>query len=244
MSYTKPIIDIIGDLISSFQFNTTIYKAVQTGTTWVLNVDNAFYAQKNFTLTIGGHDYLITDVYYAKSSKEVDVITVSDLSDTPQNITIDSFTLYPLYYFYGTLIDANVQISQVPDASNKTPMIFLRVDDTLQETFHDDPEDSHERVSKVKLYFLTQGNIAELDPSLITDRVYPMSRLMQSFIKQMNSTVSVFERWDEDYSTTVYAKFGVYASGRGMQKSVWVDDLSGIGLDISLKILRPQYCCS
>ena len=48
-----------------------------------------------------------------------------------------------------------------------------------------------------------------------------------------------FEIYDLNYDLTLYAKFGVYSSGKQSSK-IWADDLSGCGMDVKFKILRTQ----
>jgi hypothetical protein len=230
--YRKPLVNILSDLNSSLTYPVTILKATQNGTTWTLNVDDAYHAQKGFTITIGGKPYIIVSV---SAQTWGDILTVTG-TDT---ITATSFSMYSAYFFFGTLVDGGIQLGQIADASQKTPLIFLRVDDTLRETYNDDPEDSHERTSSCKLYYLSQGDDTLLNPDALAFYVEPMKRLAENFNQAMKDKISIFEIWDENYDLTNYAKFGVYSGGKQPSK-IWTDDLAGCGMDRKFKILRTQ----
>lgn len=234
MGYRKPLITILNDLITGLAFPVNILKVVQTGTVFVINVDNAYFAQKGFSITIGGKPYKITAV---DAFCWGDQLTVTGgLLDEIIDI---SFNMYTPYFFYGTLTDGGIQLAQQPNASQKTPLIFLRVDDTLVETYNDDPEDSHERSSACKIYFLSQGDDSLLNPDALAINVEPMKRLAEIFNKAIKEAYSIFEIWDQTYELKLYAKFGVYTADK-QQKKVWTDDLSGCGMDVRFKILRDQ----
>ena len=232
MRYRKPLVNILSDMISGLSFPVTIMKATSVGNVWTLNVDDAYFAQKGFTISIGGNNYTIVSV---EGKCWGDILTVTG----NHTITLQTFYLYTPYFFFGTLVDGGIQLSQVANANQKTPMIFLRVDDTLDETYHDDPADAHERISKCKLYFLSQGDNSLLNPDALTYYVEPMKRLLEIFVQAMNDTIAIFEIWNEDYDVTLYAKFGVYSGGKQPVK-IWDEELSGCGMDIKFKILRTQ----
>jgi hypothetical protein len=238
MKFRKPIVNILSDLVASILFPVKILKVTAAGNVYTINVDNAWHAQAGFKITIGAYQYTITSVSHLDSCNGgCDVIVVTDAGTNP--ITATSFTMYGIHFFYGTLVDGGIQLAQVADANQKLPMIFLRVDDTLSEAYHDDPEDSHERMSSVKLYFLSQGDETVLNTTAIPVFVDPMKRLAEIFIDAMNEAIAIFEIWQEDYNLTIYAKFGVYSGGKQPTK-IWADDLSGCGMDIKFKILRNQ----
>ncbi len=241
MRYKKPLTDIFSDLIAGLSFPVTIIKKTQTdATTWVLNVDDAYFAQKLFTVVIGGKNYVIDSVAPHCWGDQLTVIGVDP-------ITATSFDMYRPYFFYGTLTDGGIQLAQESNASDKTPMVFLRVDDTLIETFHNDPENAHERDSKCKLYYLSQGNDALLNPEALTVNVEPMKRLSEIINQAIIDAYGIFETDQQSYDLKLYAKFGVYTS-EGQKKKVWTDELSGCGVDVSFTILRDQNaqegnCC-
>ena len=233
MRYKKPLANILNDLISSLTFPVTIFKATQNGADWILNVDDAYYSQKGFTISIGGNNYIIQSV---QAQSTYDILTVTG---TP-TISVNTFNMYPIYFFYGTLVDGGIQLSQIANATQKTPLIFLPVDDSLVETYHNDPVTSHERSSRCKLYFLSQGDDSLLNPDALSLNVEPMKRLFEIFNDATKDAISIFDYYNQDFDLKLYAKFGVYSGGKQPSK-LWADDLSGCGVDIKFDILKTQY---
>ena len=236
MEYKAPIEDIISSAISAMTFPVTIYKIGQAFDIWTLTVDNVYHAQvgSQNIVTIGGHPYTITGIIY-NIADGVDQLTVQDLTGV-NSISATSFNMYAPFFFYGTLTETG---SELPtDNSQCSPMVFLRLDETLEETFHGDPQDSHERLTNCEIAFLAQNDYTQQTTGLISGAVTPMRRMMENFIEQVTSTVSTFEKLDWDYKVKYYTKVFVKAD----TKQIWSNQLSGVWGKFSLKILRPSDC--
>lgn len=235
MEYHEPIEDIIGDTISSMSFPVVIYKVDATGNTYVLNVDDVYHAQVGAQniVTIGGNPYTITGVTYGDRTcpDSVDVLTVEDIG-TSGPITSTSFEMYSPFFIYGTLTETGTELPT--DNSLCTPMIFLRLDETLEESFHEDPEDPHERDTTCEIACLTQGIYEQKTQELLDGGVTPMRRLMANFFEALKNEIKTYEIYDFNPKAKYYVK--VYV--RDSKKQLWSNKLSGVWDRVNLKILK------
>lgn len=235
MDYHKPIEDILSDTISSMSFPVSIYKIAFAGNTYTLNVDDVYHAQvgEQNIVTIGGNPYTITSVAYGdrECDNSFDVLTVEDTQGSGA-ISVDSFNMYAPFFIYGTLTETGTELPT--DNSQCTPMIFLRLDETLDETFHEDPADPHERDTACELAFLTQGVYEEKTQQLLDGGVTPMRRLMANFFEALKAEVKTYETYDFNPKAKYYTK--VYV--RDSKKQLWSNKLSGVWDRVTLKILK------
>ena len=217
-------------------FPVTIWGTSSVGSVYTLKVDDVYHAQIGLQniVTIGGNPYTITDITYGSGGcNSYDTLKVTDLTGA-NPITATSFNMYAPFFFYGTLNETGTELSQQSDSSLKTPMIFLRLDETLEETFHYDQADTHERDTSCEIAFLTQGIYNTTTSELLDNGVTPMRRLMDSFISAINDAVSTFEI----YSFNPRAKYYTKVYVRDSKKQLWSDQLSGVWDKFQLKILK------
>ena len=233
MDFHKPIEDILGDTIAAMTFPVTIYKVTASGTTYTLNVDNVYHAQigAQNIVTIGGKPYTITGITYGSGCNSVDILTVQDVG-TSGAITADSFNMYSPYFFFGTLNETGTELPT--DNSKCTPMVFLRLDETLEESFHEDPADPHERDTNCEISFLTQGIYTQQTEQLLDNGVTPMRRLMTEFIEALKDEVKTYEIYNFNPRSKYYTK--VYVSSP--TKQLFGIKLSGVWDRFTLKILK------
>ena len=245
MIYRQSAIDIIRDIVEGLTFPVTIITATNNGGgLHTLEVCDMYHAQPGFQVTIGGKTYTITEVVPATqpncAASTSDTLTVSGAST---NITATTFNLYTPFFFHGTPIAQGAELSQVTQAKNKTPMVWVN-DGTLEWTDSNDPTLNKERDIKCDLYCLTQG-----DPEKwVTDDAWekainPMERLRERIMVQLNAMPWRFEVEQRDELVKPFAKFGVFLSNRGMEKSLWHDKLSGVGNAMTLGVNRLENEC-
>lgn len=237
MSYKKSLIKILEPILLGMVFPVKVFKTVVTGSTGGVNtidiyVCDVFHAQVGFSITIGPNSFEIISVDDA-----LNIITVTGTATITAPLC---FHLYEPYFFHGTPRETNTEIVQQKDAFSKTPMFWLM--ETYTETFHDDPEDSHERDSDIRFFFLTQSSFAKQTEALHQDYLEPMKRLMQNFIEVYNAQRDIFEKWDFDYKVIPHTKFGVYINNLGYKAALFADQLSGIEVQATLKILKKDQC--
>jgi hypothetical protein len=219
---------IIESVVSSMTFPMTIMDVVENpDLTITIEVCDLRHTEPGRIVSIGGNDYT--------------VISIDDTNNTMilsagHTITATDFDLYGVYFFSGAPIDVEKQVTDITDATNKTPMVMLLV--PYDETVNDDVQEAVDRESRIVLFFLTQANWdAWTTQGIMENAVRPMSRLQQQF----QDTVRSDNRFSPDgqtYTITPRPKFGVYINNKGVQKAFQAMDLSGIQEDITLKVWK------
>ena len=233
MIYKESLIDILEQLVASIPTTVTVNNSVDNlDGTQTISVCDALYAQVGFQFTIGPDTYTIIAV-----DQENETITVSPAVPL---IVATSFSLYAPYFFHGTPIETSTELDQNKEASTKTPMVYLL--ENFSEEFNEDEELVVERESRVRLFFLTQANFAEWTTDNFYDfAIVPMRRLMENFFEQVR-TNRRFDTLEQSFTATNHIRFGVYISNRGVEKSLFVDNLSGVEMEITLTILKDNLC--
>ncbi len=117
-------------------------------------------------------------------------------------------------------------------------MVYLL--EIFSERFNEDV-DEFERVSDLRLFFLTHANFEEWEIDEFYDNsIKPMQRLVQHFIDTLNKQVRVQQI--RDYELTNLSRFGVYVNNKGFESTLFEDKLSGVELRISLELRKPTDC--
>jgi len=242
MAYLESLVDIIDGIVSGLTFPVTIKSVVETtivtdeGETidvYAITTCDIYHAQPSFYVTIGGHSYLIRRI-----DASTNVLYVSG----SVSITATSFNLYTPYFFHGVPIEVGNELMNIPDAVDKTPMIWLH--ENYLEEIDRNPESIIERVSSFRLFFLTQANNELwLVDTAYENAIMPMRRLSEIFISALEEATGRFETDDFKYDVTNYAKFGVYISNKGVLKNMFVDKLGGCELAMDLPIIKDLSCC-
>lgn len=252
--YKKSLIDILNAEVSALVFPVNCVKvgsalsptsiirkppSVALGFNYVLNVDNCYHAQIGFMITIGSNQYEIVAVAY-RVAPGMDQITVNDSTGSNPPVT-GEFNMYTVFFEHGTPKETDTALAQERQAILKYPMIWLW--EEFQETFDDDQESSTERVSDIQLCFLTQSDYSALKDDIATNFVEPMSRLWNAFLEQrINNPMSNYVRNDLKYKVIRKNKFNVYISGKGSDKQLFADNLSGVIIQVQLPLLKTQEC--
>ena len=233
MGYRRTMVDIFRDLVASMTFPVTIDSQSASGNTWTLIVCDLYHAEVGRTVTIGGNDYVIASI---DSDTNTMVVTGAD------PIVVTTFNLYLPFYFHGTPIATDDELVKENEANSKTPMIWLL--ETFGEEREQDPLSMHDRYFTGKLFFLTQAD----HEKWLTDEAYikaiePMDRLAQTFITYIESNPGDFDLPTLKYKIDSYAKFGVYITNKGMEKNMFADKLSGVGISFSPLTLQKGGIC-
>src|SRR3989304_3963435 len=185
MIYKQNSIDIIGAVVSSMTFPVSITNVSSVGNVHTLTVCDLYHSQAGFTVTIGGNDYLITQVL------EPDTIIVTGTAP----IIVSSFNLYTPFYFHGTPIETNIELAQEKNAFDKTPMVWFLGNFT--DRFFDDSEDTREREIRFRLFFLTQANHEKwLVDDAYLNAIKPMRNLSEQFVEKLRALPARFDLID------------------------------------------------
>lgn len=244
MHQRRSSIDIIRMVVESLTFPVDIVSIVTTGNTHVLTVCNLYHAQPGFTVTIGGNEYTITeiDAQYADSCSDGGPVYTMTVEGSV-NISVDNFTLYAPKFFHGTPIQTDAEITEIPNAADKTPMIWAL--ENYKDHFYDDPENARDRDLRMRIFFLTQPGLAtEKTDDRYHHCIEPMRRLQERFVDRLRAMRGDFNTHDWEYEVENYARFGVYINNKGVEKNWFADKLSGCELNLNPLIVLKDGICS
>lgn len=234
MTYPTPY-DVLMESVKDLVDRTMEITAVaSTGNSHVLTVCDVKYAEagQGFTVDINSVNYTITDV-----DDEALTITVQGLPAPP----VTSFDLYEIHFFVGTPLETAEDLNKIQDAKDKIPMVWL-LDNYTVRTVGDVLQQIERRIPDSRLFFLTRAD-QELDQEteIRSLRVRAMERLMYLW-KQAMKDSGFFSMDQYDHDDKPHVRFGVYVGGRGKEKSVFADRLSGIEHISAPDIYRGVRC--
>jgi len=228
MTYKTDIIEYLSDVVDAVNKTVNIVSATTPSAgIQEITVDDVKWIQPSIALSIGGNDYTVSSITGC-------VITL--IGDDA--IIVDSFTLPTVYFFHGTVKETNITLTKRQYDTDKTPLVYLL--EIFSERFNEDV-DEFERVSDLRLFFLTHANFEEWEvDDFYANSIKPMQRLVQHFIDTLNKQVRVQQI--RDYELTNLSRFGVYVNNKGFEATLFEDKLSGVELRISLELRKPTDC--
>jgi len=200
---------------------TTSYTIATTNTKW-LNV--------NRTFTIGGEDYLVTDITPNTSF----VITI----DTQSVPTVTSFLLPLPAFVHGTLIAMNNERTEentsVSAYKGMTPFIYFN--EPSIDTKFPQEESAIDRESNCEIYFMHEADFENwTNEKHYYYCINAMENLIASFIQAAKNSQYVGEF--ENYDSESHVKWGVVTSN-GHSKNLFNENLSGKKLSITLPFMK------
>lgn len=233
MNYRQSSIDIIRNVIASMTFPIEVTSVANpSADTYVLTTCDIQHAQPGFKWTIDSVVYTITEI--DGDAKTITVIGASTVAPGTWN-------LYTPFFFHGTVSQTNIDLAEVLDASEKTPLSWM-LENFTDEIF-DDPMDAKDRVIKLRLFFLTQpGKANEKTDNRYHHCIEPMRRLQENFVQKLRKMPGRFDLREFDYELQNYAKFGVYINEKGMASNYFSSPLSGVEMKFSLVVLKTGAC--
>lgn len=201
-----------------------------TDGTYTFDCTYTNYAIAGFQITIGLIDYLITDVECNES------ITVSGIS-LPTQLTFD---LYAPFFKHGGIKRVASELNKSKNFKDKFPLIFLH--EVVDEGLHLDIFDLIELDADCRLYFLTPCNFKDWSQEdYDLKAIQPMRNLCNEFIKAL-----AFNQYTGQLTGTGNVKnhtlFGNY-NDNGTTKNYFNENLSGVGLKITVPFLKNCDCC-
>lgn len=229
--------DIIGDLISSWQLPMEVFTVTDNiDGTYTMSVCKTYYLQPsdNKVLVLNGNSYYITDVVDDHS------VTLSG-SVPPMSGT---YNLPVPFYFHGTIVQANAEISAEKDLSQKTPMVYLNR--PFEEELDADDHDSTfvATTASLIIYFLTEANFSEwMTDDHDKNAIQPMRNMMYEFIELLKSNKKIVKRLTK-YTATDMIKFGLVTQKGYEVGGLFSDNYSGVKLEITLGLnYQCANCC-
>ena len=228
MMYKTDIIDYLNSVLTAVNKTVTIKATTNPSAgVYTITVDDVKWIQPSIVLSIGSNNYTVSSISGC-------VITLSGSAA----IVVSSFTLPTVHFFHGTVKETNITLTKRQFDTQKTPLVYLL--EIFSERFNEDV-DEFERVSDLRLFFLTHANFEDWEIDEFYDNsIKPMQRLVQHFIDTLNKQVRVQQI--RDYELTNLSRFGVYVNNKGFESTLFEDKLSGVELRISLELRKPTDC--
>lgn len=226
----KETVEIVRDLVNLLDFTFVIDNATDNGDgTYTLESCNTYHLQAtpNCPIIIDGSSYTITEV----QSNEYIIVKGASIP------VVTEFAVPKPYYFHGTVLNTNVELSRI-DYFNKFPMVYLL--EVITDTFNNEDE-AVERESDLRLFFLTSANFQDWKTGdHYKEAILPMRSLAYNFINILNSNkiISNFAQ----YSMVNRVNFGVYVTDKGNTERIFNDNMSGVELRLTLPIKRDLSC--
>lgn len=192
--------------------------------------------QPNSTLTVNGIDYNVND--YLAFGGGWKIILDSGTNPLPPNT--GTITLRAPWFIHGTPIQANVeQKKELLDV--RTPMIYLI--EPFDTELDYSVESNIASTSTFTLCFLGQAEVQKrTTDELYHNAVDPMYRMAQDFIQHLINSYQ-FNTVNLTASPTFYTKFGINIKDEGTKKLLFSEDLSGVGLKLTIEVYKDNSCC-
>lgn len=229
MVHTRFIKDILEDIISEMNFDIDVKTVVDNADgTFDLTVCDVKHLQIGFLQTIDSESYTISDINYITK-----VVTVTGTVEPPTGI----FEAHNPQFYHGTIIQTNNELSRIVNVSDKTPMIYLY--ESFDESFNLQKDMAIERVSDVKIFFLTQANFEDwVTEDYYDNALTSMRYLLDNFLYTLDRNSEIGRI--ETYTARNHTKFGLFVTDKGYELNYFNDQLAGIELNISLPIKRDE----
>jgi len=201
--------------------------------TWTLSTCATYQLHENMQITIDSVLYTVVSVVDNESVK------LKGASEPPLEFNIPAPK-----FFHGTVTQQNLEFSDITDARNKVPFVYLL------ETFRERENDDNNLIDRVlfgRLFFMTTADNA----AWTTDQHYEkainaMDNLKNGFVWVVNNRLNRSMDKIRERDIIRHPKFGVIGSlGTTKEKKVtqvFADELSGVELECDLGIKRNMDC--
>jgi hypothetical protein len=234
MSRRRNLSDIIEYVVLNLDRTVTIDSVGEDDNgDQVLYCSDILYAQAGFTITINSVDYIIKDI---DCDDETIVVSGDDAT-----VSTGDFTLYEVFFFHGTPIEQGIELTAETDAMNKTPMIWLM--EGYSEEFDTDFDNPVERESTFRMFALSQADFENFTTDSAKEAsLKPMSRLMDMVEDAIELNNRLFNTDNIVFKRSIYSKFGITLSQKGVAKQLWGDKLAGVEDSTTIPIWKPDPC--
>lgn len=230
-------IKIVEQLISEIDRTIEIDSIVDNldGTCTIFTCDTKWVQSKeDFSVTIDGNDFPVVSIVANES------ITIEGACPV-----VDSFEVYPPFFFHGTVSDTNSQLNNISnDDADKTPMSYLY--EPFVENMQDQ-ESSLEMISPIRIFFLSYADMKSwFTPEHYNETIIPMKNLARGFEQAIHDS-ELIDTLGE-YSRISRVKFGVprnrsQKDSKGYEKARFDMELSGVEILLSLPIKKNRANC-
>lgn len=194
-----------------------------------LVTSNTKWAQVGYFIFSAGNQYTITGV------SDCEYIETSE--PLPAG---ETYTLQKPFFFHGTVIQINEELTQIKDLHSKTPMIYLR--EIYREIRYPNSDKPYILESDLTLFFLTSCDFQRWQvEDHYREAITPMHNLVEEFLQKCKPPYTETVREEERLNRV---NFGVYVADNGSKKKVLNDNLSGVQLNVNLKFKKGNYNCN
>jgi len=228
----EDITDIVGSLVASMDnkikgtYDVGLGKTLSCDTKWL----------RKGKRVIGTETYVIDSIVYNTS------MTSTQITNTTIPVDLEGTIKIPLpFYVNGTRNAANSEWTRVSSKLiEKTPLIWLN-ESTIEEEIQGD-NTPVERESHLQIFFLDETNptLYETDDHR-HEVVLPMQRLVDEFIKVINSTKK-FKKL-RNFTIKTFTRFGV-EDETGVFENILDANLSGVELRLTLVKYKQNCSCN
>lgn len=231
MATHKDIYELVNELNEAVSLTFNIDSVTDNGDgTYTLTTCDTLHLQSaidgvGYTVDIGGNAYTVTDVTPNQN------ITVSG-SVLP---VVTSFTVYPLFFYHGTILATRSELHREPSYMDKYPMLYML--ERIRERFIEDDESTIEREVDLQLFFLALSDPEQWDTDDHYTRVIkPMKNAALRFVDACKEATNVESI--SDYTIIPHAKFGEYLD-KGTVKKIFDESSGGVELQIQIRFMKP-----
>jgi len=229
-------VDIVGNVFDEMNLTIEVDLIVDNGDgTYRIDTCKTKHLQEGFPITIDGNSYTIKTV--------VNNISITLSGSALPSVT--EFEAYSPYYFHGTVIKVKDDMKAPQGSENlfsRTPFVYLK--EIIKDTnFRKRSGSVLNRTTDLQIFFLTQAKFKDWKTVDHYEKsIAPMRNLVDMFIKALEKNVLIGDFAKTSDTTTPHVNFGVYVDSKGHTQSIFVDQLSGIELEITLPIRKEKDC--
>jgi hypothetical protein len=232
----KPLRHVIEDFFNAMSLTFAVNGHSVTGSApnqiTTITIDNILNLRAGLTVKIDGTDYTVLTV------SGTTIFTVQANLNNPAIVILPR----PIW-FAGSPLSVNKKIDEIPTPQYKVPMVWLH--EVIRERRIQTSDSTLEREAQIRLFFLDEADFSTWETSTNQATYYTkvidgMDRLAEYMKEKMYNSM-YFGKFEE-YNITSFAKFGIYVDNKGVENSVFNDQLSGVELSMTLPVNKVLNC--
>jgi len=218
--------DHIKNIINGIDCNIVVSSVEASGSNWKLITKNTKWA--TYGKLLSGKkivDFVLNEYIIIQSATE----------PAP-----GTFTLPTPYFFSGTFLETNIELTKTKSSANKLPMIYLHMNAT--ENYYDQ-ESTIDFESDCAVYFMVDCNVKDwLRADHEANAIKPMKQLAQGFYSSLLNYSKTNAAYKITFIENDYARFGK-VSWEGINRAIFNDNMSGTEMLIKIAFNKGCTCC-
>lgn len=229
------ITDFIGDIIDLMRQRGTIVSITNTPGTedYVIVVDSLLDLVVENYVYIGAVEYQV---------RSIDTLTPSfTVSASAAPVGTAFKTAYP-FYFHGRFIAIDSELRQIQNSYHKYPIIYLA--ESFDSTDDIDPKNQVGQTVYCSIFIMDTADytnyLTEDHYEYVIDRMDVLGTAFVNLLKK-NRFIQ-YDAFSED-DRKRHPKWGLEITNKGAESSLFIDNLSGIELRLTIPIRKAiNYC--